>query len=172
MRAVHSVEWFIRKVYQRTQLVYRNTGNVYAVELLMQLISIFSYIFFFFLFLHRDHTGALKYKLPLRSCNTMPQETVRIDIENPKLLSIFRCIFLHKIPIRFCFWCGSFVDVFWMYVSARSATSLCVWCVNFFCLICKKKDFFSWRPCLKVTCFLVSGFFLLRLLFTIIESGF
>lgn len=26
---------------------------------------------------YRDHKGSLKYKLPLRSCNTMPMESVR-----------------------------------------------------------------------------------------------
>jgi hypothetical protein len=29
---------------------------------------------------YRSHKGILKYKLPLRSCNTMPKETVRITI--------------------------------------------------------------------------------------------
>jgi hypothetical protein len=27
---------------------------------------------------YRNHKGPLKYKLPLRSCNTMPQETVSL----------------------------------------------------------------------------------------------
>lgn len=33
---------------------------------------------FFAYLITRHHDGPLKYKLPLRSCNTMPQETVRI----------------------------------------------------------------------------------------------
>lgn len=36
--------------------------------------------------LHRDHDGPLRYKLPLRSCNTMPQENVS---DRPLPLSLF-----------------------------------------------------------------------------------
>lgn len=35
--------------------------------------------------IYRDHKGSIKYKLPLRSCNTMPQETVSIKYQNWKL---------------------------------------------------------------------------------------